>query len=135
MLASKGNGNIITPAMPLPKLYGGQPVLHQDFVMGSLIENGTTCSSRQIVCLATSEPTFGAVMTESAHSSQYILHPLNNNPATVAGGTRQTFSTYSINLQGAQAHSNDLHHKYIKECLQDTGTPLFLTEPGRVQPS
>lgn len=64
--------------------------------MGSLIENGTTCSSRQIVCLATSEPTFGAVMTESAHSSQYILHPLRNNLATVAGGTRQTFSTYSI---------------------------------------
>lgn len=40
-------------------------------------------------------------MTESARSSQYILHPLNNNPATVAGGIRQTFSTYSINLQGA----------------------------------
>lgn len=25
-------------------------------------------------------------MTESAHSSQYILNPLNNNPVTVAGG-------------------------------------------------
>lgn len=109
------------------QLRGGQPVLHQACVMRSLTENGTTCSSRQIVCLATSEPTFGAFMTESAHSSQYILHPLNNKPVTVAGGTRQTFSTYSINLQrssSAQRRPASQIHQRVFARHRNSSFPL-----------
>lgn len=128
-LASKGNGNIITPARPLPELRGGQPVLHRAFAMRSSTEDGTTCSSRQTVCLATSEPTFGAFMTESARSCQYILHLLDNNPVTVAGGTRLTFSTYSINLQcSLSAQQRPVSHPGVIARCRNSSVPLRTRE-------
>lgn len=130
-LASKGSGNIIAPGRLLPKLRGGQPVLHRAFVMRNSTENGTTCSSRQIVCLATSEPIFGASLTESAHSSQYTLHPLNNNPITVAGGSRQTFSTCSINLQrssSAQQRPASRIHQGVFARRRNSSFPLRTRE-------